>query len=105
MLFVNQRRVRNSNKGNYQARGGSGGVHGARFQNFKPVCKDSSHFHHDDHERYKGTKCFKCNQDGYIAKHCPLNNKHNQRRRRENSNMAEFEGIALMSSMMNQSNE
>ena len=30
-LFVNQRRGRSSNKGNYQARAGSGGVRGARF--------------------------------------------------------------------------
>ena len=106
-LFVNQRRGRSSNKGNYQARGRSGGVRGARFQNFNPVRKDSSQFHHDDHERYKGTKFFKCNQDGHIAKHSPLNNKHNRRRRRrrENSNMAELESVALISSTMNQSNE
>ena len=57
-LFVNQRRGRSSNKGNYQARGGSVAVRGARFQNFNPVRKDSSQFHQDDHERYKGTKCF-----------------------------------------------
>ena len=79
-LFVN--RGRNFNRGRHQARGGSRGAssrrgdRGGHFPNFN-----------------KGVTCFKCNQDGHLVKNCPYNKQYNSRR--ESSNMAELEGVAL----------
>ena len=70
-LFAN--RGRNFDRGRHQARGGSRGASSGR-----------------------GVTCFKCNQDGHIVKNCPYNNKQNNSRR-ESSNMAELEGVALIS--------
>ena len=92
-LFVN--RGRNFNRGRHQARGGSRGANSARrvrFPNF------------DGREKHKGITCFKCNQDGHIVKNCPYNNRQ-YNSRRESSNMAELEGVALISSTMNRSDE
>ena len=60
----------------------------------------------DDRDKHGGViiKCFKCNQNGHIVKNCPYNNKQNTGKR-ESSNMAELEGVALISSTMNHSNE
>lgn len=51
---------------------------------------------HDDSDKHKDVKCFKCNQDGHIVKNCPYNNKQNTAKR-ESSNMAELEGVTLKS--------
>ena len=102
-LFVN--RGRNFNRGRHQAHGGSrdaSGGHGARFPNFNPI--KGSQPHHDEREKHKGVTCFKCNQDRHIVKNCPYNNKQ-YNSRRESSNMAELEGVALISSTMNRSDE
>lgn len=57
-----------------------------------------------DEKKHKGVTCFKCNQDGHIVKNCPYNNKQ-YNSRRESSNMAELEGVALISSTINRSDE
>ena len=102
-LFAN--RGRNFNRGRHQARGGSRGAssgRGGRFPNFNSI--KGSQSHRDEREKHKGVTCFKCNQDGHIVKNCPYNNKpYNSKR--ESSNMAELEGVALISSTMNRSNE
>ena len=103
-LFLS--RGRNFNRGRHQARGGSrgacaGGVRGGRFPNFNSI--KSSQSHRDEREKHKGVTCFKCNQDGHVVKNCPYNKQHNNRR--ESSNMAELEGVALISSTMNRSGE
>ena len=102
-LFVN--RGRNFNRGRHQARGGSRGANsarGARFPNFNPT--KGSQPYSDGREKHKGITCFKCNQDGHIVKNCPYNNRQ-YNNRRESSNMAELEGVALISSTMNRSDE
>ena len=102
-LFVN--RGRNFNRGKHQARGGSRGAsggRGARFPNFNPI--KGSQPYRDEREKHKGVTCLKCNQDGHIVKNCPYNNKQ-YNSRRESSNMAELEGVALISSAMNRSDE
>ena len=102
-LFVN--RGRNFNRGRHQARGGSRGAsggRGARFLISNPI--KGSQPHRDEREKHKGITCFKCNQDGHIVKNCPYNNKQYDSRR-ESSNMAELEGVALISSTMNRSDE
>ena len=102
-LFVN--RGRNFNRGRHEARGGSRGAsggRGARFPNFNHI--KGSQPHRDEREKHEGVTCFKCNQDGHIVKNCPYNNKQ-YNSRRESSNMAELEGVALISSTMNRSNE
>ena len=103
-LFLN--RGRNFNQGRHQARGGSrgasaGGVRGGRFPNFNSI--KSSQSHRDEREKHKGVTCFKCNQDGHVVKNCPYNKQHNNRG--ESSNMAELEGVALISSTLNRSGE
>ena len=103
-LFLS--RGRNFNRGRHQARGGSrgacaGGVRDGRFPNFNSI--KSSQSHRDEREKHKGVTCFKCNQDGHVVKNCPYNKQHNNRR--ESSNMAELEGVALISSTMNRSGE
>ena len=103
VLFVN--RGRNFNRERHQARGGSGGASGGRgshFPNFSSI--KGSQSYRDEREKHKGVTCFKCNQDGHIVKNCPYNNKQ-YNSRREGSNMAELEGVALISSTMNRSNE
>ena len=97
-LFVS--RGKSSYRGSFQPRGGAGGGRGGRFQNFNFNAQSSR----DDRDKHRGVKCFKCNQDGHIVKNCPYNNKQNTGKR-ESSNMAELEGVALISSTMNQSNE
>ena len=102
-LFVN--RGRNFNRGRHQARGGSRGANsarGARFPNFNPT--KGSQPHCDGREKLKGITCFKCNQDGHTVKNCPYNNRQ-YNSRRESSNMAELERVALISSTMNRSDE
>ena len=93
---------KSSYRGNFQTRGGAGRgrVRGGRFQNFNFNPQAS----HNDRDKHKDVKCFKCNQDGHIVKNCPYNNKQNTGKR-ESSNMAELEGVALISSTMNNSNE
>ena len=85
-------------RGRYQARGGTGRGRGSRFW------KKDTPARHDDHGNLKGVTCFKCKRDGHMVKNFPLNNKSNTGRR-ESSNMAELEGIALISSTMNRSDE
>ena len=100
-LFVN--RGRNFNRGRHQARGGSRGASGGRgghFPNFNSI--KGSQSYRDEREKHKEVTCFKCNQDGHIVKNCPYNNKQ-YNSRRHNSNMAELEGILLISSTMNRS--
>ena len=101
-LFVN--RGRNFNRGRHQARGGSRGAsggRGARFPISNPI--KCSQPHRDEQEKHKGITCFKCNQDGHIVKNCPYNKQYDSRR--ESSNMAELEGVALILSTKNQSDE
>ena len=93
-LFVS--RGKSSYRGSFQPRGGAGGGRGGRFQNFNFNAQSSR----DDRDKHRGVKCFKCNQDGHIVKNCPYNNKQNTGKR-ESSNMAELEGVALISSVMN----
>ena len=93
------------NRGRHQARGGSRGAsagRGGRFPNFNSI--KGSQSCRDEREKHKGVTCFKCNQDGHIVKNCPYNNKQTNSRR-ESSNMAELERVALISSTMNRSNE
>ena len=55
-----------------------------------------------------GVTCFKCKLGGHMAKNCPLINKPDNKPntgRRESSNMAELEGVALISSTKNRSDE
>ena len=63
---------------------------------------------HDDHGNFKGVTCFKCKLDGHMAKNCPLikkpDNKPNTGRR-ESSNMTELEGVVLISSTKNRSDQ
>ena len=101
-LFVN--RGRNFNRGRHQARGGSRGAsggRGARFPISNPI--KGSQPHRDEREKHKRITCFKCNQDGHIVKNCPYNKQYDSRR--ESSNMAELEGVALISSTKNRSDE
>ena len=93
------KRGQSFHRGRYQARGSG---RGARFQSFN--VKKHTQPHRDEHEKHQGVKCFKCNQDGHTVKNCPYNNQQNTRRR-ESSNMAELEGVALISSTMNRSDE
>ena len=89
-------------RGRYQARGGTGRGRGSRFW------KKDTPPRHDDHGNLKGVTCFKCKRDGHMVKNCPLNNKPDNKPntgRRESSNMAELEGVALISSTMNRSDE
>ena len=88
-LFVS--RGKSSYRGSFQPRGGAGGGRGGRFQNFNFNAQSSR----DDRDKHRGVKCFKCNQDGHIVKNCPYNNKQNTGKR-ESSNMAELEGVALI---------
>ena len=81
-----------------KACGGTGRGRSSRFW------KKDTPPHHDDHGNLKGVTCFKCKRDGHMVKNCPLNNKPNTGRR-ESSNMAELEGVALISSTMNRSDE
>ena len=99
-LFVS--RGKSSYRGSFQQRGGAGGCRGrgGRFQNFNSNAQSGR----DDRDKHRGVKCFKCNQEGHIVKNCPYNNKQNTGKR-ESSNMAELEGVALISSTVNQSNE
>ena len=99
-LFAN--RGRNFNRGRHQACGGSCGASGGRFPNFNSI--KGSQSYHEEREKQKGVTSFKCNQDGHIVKDCPYDNKQNNSKR-ESSNMTELEGVALISSTMNQSNE
>lgn len=102
-LFAN--RGRNFNRGRHQARGGSRGTssgRGGHFPNFNSI--KGSQSYRDERDTHKGVTCFKCNQDGHIVKNCPYNNKQNNSRR-ERSNMAKLEGVALISSTMNRPNE
>ena len=101
-LFVN--RGRNFNRGRHQARGGSRGASGGRGARF-PISNPmkGSQPHRDEREKHKGITCFKCNQDGHIVKNCPYNKQYDSRR--ESSNMAELEGVALISSTKNRSDE
>jgi len=87
-------------RGRYQARGGTGHGRGSRFWK-KDTCTRARH---DDHGNLNGVTCFKCKRDGHMVKNCPLNNKPNTGRK-ESSNMAELKGVALISSMMNRSDE
>ena len=93
-------RGKSSYRGSFQAHGGAGRGRGGRFQNFNFNAQSSR----VDRDKHSGVKCFKCNQDGHIVKNCPYNNKQNTGKR-ESSNVAELEGVALISSTMNQSNE
>ena len=97
-LFVSE--GKSSYHGNFQTRGGAGHSCSGRFQNFNFNPQAS----YNDRDQHRDVKCFKCNQDGHIVKNCPYNNKQNTGKR-ESSNMAELEGVALISSMMNKSNE
>ena len=63
-----------------------------------------SQSYRDEREKHKEVTCFKYNQDGHIVKNCPYNNKQ-YNSRRHNSNVAEQEGVLLISSTMNRSNE
>ena len=94
-LFVSE--GKSSYHGNFQTRGGAGHSRSGRFQNFNFNPQAS----YNDRDKHRDVKCFKCNQDGHIVKNCPYNNKQNTGKR-ESSNM---EGVALISSMMNKSNE
>ena len=85
-------------RGRYQARGGTGRGRGSRFW------KKDTPPRHDDHGNLQGVTFFKCKRDGHMVKNCPLNNEPNTGRR-ESSNMAELEGVALISSTMNRSDE
>ena len=85
-------------RGRYQARGGTGRGRGSCFW------KKDTPARYDDHGTLKGVTCFKCKRDGHMVKNCSLNNKPNTGRR-ESSNMAELEGVALISSTMNRSDE
>ena len=77
-------------------RGGRrGGARGGRMSSFST---------HNEREKFREVKCFKCNQNGHIVRNCPFNNNRNFSRN-EASNMAEIEGIALISSTTNQRNE
>ena len=77
-------------------RGGRrGGARGGRMSSFST---------HNEREKFREVKCFKCNQNGHIMRNCPFNNNRNFSRN-EASNMAENEGIALISSITNQRNE
>ena len=80
----------------------SNSARGARFPNFNPTKGSQPHW--DGREKHKGIKCFKCNQDGHIVKNCPYNNRQ-YNSRRESSNIAELEGVALISSTMNRSDD
>ena len=98
-LFIERRN--HFYRGRYQARGGGrGGC--SRSQN--------SHFnkgnlsHRDNREKYKEVTCFKRNQEGHMVKNCPFNKKPNTSKR-EGSNMAELEGVALILSTTNRSDE
>ena len=97
-LFISE--GKSSYHGNFQTRGGAGHSCSGRFQNFNFNPQAS----YNDRDKHRDVKCFKCNQDGHIVKNCPYNNKQNTGKR-ESSNMAELEGVALISSMMNKSNE
>ena len=92
-----------SYRGRFQPRGGAGGGRGrgrgGRFRNFSSNAQSSR----DDRVKHKGVKCCKCNQNRHIVKNCPYNNKENTGKR-ESSNMAELEGVALIASTINQSN-
>ena len=70
---------------------------GGRFQNFNSNAQSSW----DDRDKHRGVECFKCNQDGHILKNCPYNNTQNTGK----SDSSKLEGVALISSTINQSNE
>ena len=97
------KRGKNCSRGRYQARGGAGSGRGARLKNFTGSNKDTQP-HRDDHKKHKGVACFRCKQEGHVVKNCPFNSKQNTSRR-GGSNMAELEGVALISSTMNRSDE
>ena len=97
-LYV--RRGKYFHRGRSRTRGGNNGGRGGRFQS----SSGDTQPHRDERDKYKGIKCFKCNQDGHMVKNCALNNKQNGTRR-ESSNMADLEGISLISSTTNQSKE
>ena len=94
-LYV--RRGGSLDRGRYQARGGTARGRGSRSW------KKDTPPRHDDHGNLKGVTCFKCKRDGHMVKNCPLNKPNTGRR--ESSNMAELEGVALISSTMNRSDE
>ena len=64
-LFVSRRK--SSYRGSFQPRGGAGRGRDSRFQSFNFSLQSS----HDDRNKQKDVKCFKCNQDGHIVKNCP----------------------------------
>ena len=92
---------KSSYRGRFQPRGGAGSGRGRgdRLRNFSSNAKSS----HDEGVKHKSVKCFKHKQNRHIVKNCPYNNKENTGKR-ESSNMAELEGVALISSTINQSN-
>ena len=88
-------------RGRYQARGGG---RGGRSRSQNSHSNKGNPSHRNDREKYKEITCFKCNQEGHMVKNCPFNKKPNTSIR-EGSNMAELEGVALISSTTNRSHE
>ena len=70
---------------------------GGRFQNFISNAQSSW----DNRDKHRGVEWFKCNQEGHIVKNCPYNSKQNTAK----SESSKLEGVALISSTINQSNE
>lgn len=86
---------RHFNHGRSVPRGGRrGGARGGRTLNFGT---------NKEQYKFRETRCIKCNPNGHIVRNCPFNNRNFGRA--EASNVAEIEGIALISSTTSGLNE
>lgn len=84
------KRERSTNRGrNHWSRGPSGG----RFSRQEQSQRDQQPTENNYGDKRQGVQCFRCDEFGHVARNCPRRPKRN-----ENSNMAEEDGIALISS-------
>ena len=92
-LFVKKGNNFDNRKRNPQSRG----ARGVRFSRPQSQVSNQKAAQNDSCDRLKGIQCYRCGQFGHIVRNCPKKN--------ENSNMAESDGIALISSAASRTNK